>query len=149
MNTLGVEYMNWEVLYEVDRLGLQLPPGWDCTGREFEEQRMEANYSTQYLGGAPTEDINFRRPVSSSYSFRSERHGGTFATPAAALSMINSNPNPPPAIPAAQKAALPETQTAFVWGRQGQESHPAPVIVPPTTMSQRQISPADTYRFGA
>ena len=154
MNTLGVEYMNWEILHEVDRLGLQLPPGWNCVVREFEEQRMESNYSFQYLGGGgATGGINSQQPDHSYTNFRSERHGGTFATPAAA--MFYSNPKPPPTAP---RFALPGTQTAFSWdGQQQQQPPPQQLPTPdprtmaptmPLAMRQIQILPANTYRFG-
>ncbi|KAF8430808.1 hypothetical protein BGX38DRAFT_1230817 [Terfezia claveryi] len=123
MNTMGVEYMNWEVLHEVDNLGLQFPPGWNGVVREFEERRMESNYSSQYLGGATTGGLNFQQPYYPN-SFRSERHGGTFATPAAAILRPNSDPNWPP--PVAPKFALPGTQTIFSCDAHPNESRSNP-----------------------
>jgi len=149
MNTLGVEYMNWEVLHEVDRLGLQLPSGWKCVAREFEEWRMESNYPAQHLAiGANRPDYSYTKNYNSN-AFRSERHGGTFAVPAAA--MIIPNQASPQTTPAALKPTLPGTQTTFSWGRsrQPQVPTPVPVVMAPTAVTQIQIHPANTYRFGA
>ena len=123
MNTLGVEHMNWEVLHEVDRLGLQLPSGWNCLAREFEERRVEANinYPAQYPGGAGTAaaGINSKQQDYSynGFEFRSER------------------PIP--------KSTLPGTQTTFSLG---QVPTPVPITIA-STMPQ-QIPLANTYRFG-
>lgn len=148
MNTMGVEHMNWEVLHEVDRLGLQFPPGWNCVAREFEERRMESNYSRQDLGGVITGGPNLQQPdYSYANSFRSERHWGTFATPAGATLRLHSDP--PPVGP---KFALPGTQTIFSWNTEPQVPPANPRIIAPTmpsAMRHDRIPPADSYRFGS
>ena len=43
MNTLGTENMRWEVLHEVERSSLQMPPGWNCVMKELEERQLDPN----------------------------------------------------------------------------------------------------------
>lgn len=43
MNTLGAENMRWEVLHEVERSSLQMPPGWNCAMKELEERQFDPN----------------------------------------------------------------------------------------------------------
>ncbi|KAF8471746.1 hypothetical protein BDZ91DRAFT_790827 [Kalaharituber pfeilii] len=146
MNTLGVEYMDWNVLREADVTKLVLPPGWGCVPPDRIAQ-SGSNYSLTY--GSSASGQSSSRPME---AWRMERSGGVVMPTASLIPAGSDRPAARSLFP-----SLVPGQYSLLPASGGQAQGILPNQDPDHPGTQKafnwrnvnQIPPASGWRFGS